>query len=232
MTQTSPSPSADAPRRIRSFVRRNGRMTSGQARALRELWPLYGIDFSPEPLDLDRIFGRNAPRTLEIGFGNGEALLAMATQRAERDFLGIEVHEPGVGHALLGVQAAHLTNVRVARHDAVEVLRHQIEDGALDEILIFFPDPWPKKRHHKRRLIQATFVEVLAQKLRPDGVLRVATDWQNYAEHILETLNCCTRLRNCAEQFAQRPAIRPLTRFERRGHRLGHAVWDFAFTAV
>lgn len=234
----SPPADSPAPRRIRSFVRRAGRMTAGQERALQELWPRFGVDFTPAAVDLDAVFGRKAPRVLEIGFGNGDSLLALATANPDRDFLGIEVHEPGVGHVLLGAERAGLNNVRVSRHDAVEVLARQIPDAAFDEILIFFPDPWHKKRHHKRRLIQPRFVDLLVDKLRTGGVLRLATDWQDYAEQMLQVLDNCSRLRNCAavaqgvgnsKQFVERPAMRPITRFERRGHRLGHSVWDLAF---
>jgi tRNA (guanine-N7-)-methyltransferase len=227
----SPGP-AGTPRRIRSFVRRAGRMTPAQARALQTLWSRFGIDPAADPPDLDQVFGRSAPRVLEIGFGNGEALLDMAAQQPQRDFIGIEVHEPGVGHALLGAQTRGLANLRLMRHDAVEALTQQFAPGSLDEILIFFPDPWPKKRHHKRRLIQPAFMALLAGALKPGGVLRLATDWQPYAGHMLQVLNGCERLRNCADDtgFVPRPAARPLTRFERRGLRLGHAVWDLAYT--
>ncbi len=228
------------PRPIRSFVRRNGRMTPAQLRALQTLWPRFGIEAGTERLDPDRLFGRSAPRVLEIGFGNGEALLDMAAHQPERDFIGIEVHEPGVGHALLGAQTRALKNLRLMSHDAVEALTQQFVPSSLDEILIFFPDPWPKKRHHKRRLIQPAFVELLANRLKPGGMLRLATDWQPYAEHMLQVLDGCAELRSCAreagarstdasQQFVPRPAVRPLTRFERRGLRLGHAVWDLAY---
>jgi tRNA (guanine-N7-)-methyltransferase len=218
-------------RRVRSYVRRGGRITDAQARAVVELWPRYGIDFTPAVLDLDAVFGRRAERVLEIGFGNGDVLLALAAGQPHRDFLGIEVHDPGVGRVLAQAVRAGLTNLRVMRHDAVEVLEQQIPHESLDEVLIFFPDPWPKKRHHKRRLLQPAFVETLAARLRPGGVLRVATDWEPYAQQILEVLGACARLENCAPDsgFAPRPPLRPLTRFERRGERLGHSVWDLEF---
>jgi tRNA (guanine-N7-)-methyltransferase len=218
-------------RPIRSFVRRGGRITAAQARALEELWPLFGIEFSPAPLDLNTAFRRCAARVLEIGFGNGDALLARAAQEPQRDFLGIEVHEPGVGRVLQGAQTQALKNLRVICHDAVEVLARQIDDAAFDEILIFFPDPWPKKRHHKRRLIQPEFSTLLARKLKPGGSLRLATDWQSYAEQMLEVLNDCKDLANCAPHagFIDRPESRPPTRFECRGRRLGHGVWDLEY---
>jgi tRNA (guanine-N7-)-methyltransferase len=228
------------PRHIRSFVLRTGRMTAAQVRALEERWPSFGIDPSSHLLDLDAVYGRSAPRILEIGFGNGDTLLALASQQPEKDFLGMEVHPPGVGHLLIEAQARALTNLRVMRHDAVEALARQIPDESFDEILIFFPDPWPKKRHHKRRLIQPAFVELLAAKLRTGGVLRLATDWEDYAQHMVVVLDGCARLKNCASAqsqhsaslwpFSERPATRPLTRFERRGQRLGHGVWELAYS--
>lgn len=197
------------------------------------LWPQYGV----EPhglLDLKVLFGRLAPRTLEIGFGNGENLLALAARHPERDYLGIEVHRPGVGRVLLGLEEHALTNVRVLCRDAVEVLEHHLPAACLDEILVLFPDPWPKKRHHKRRLIQASFVGVLAERLKPGGRVHLATDWAPYAQEMLATLAAEARLRNLAPQggFAPRPEERVATRFERRGERLGHQVWDLAFERV
>ena len=219
------------PRPIRSFVTRAGRITPAQQRALAELWPRFGIAFTASPLEALAAFGREAPRTLEIGFGNGENLLALAAADPGRDFLGIEVHRPGVGRVLLGLEARALTNVRIICHDAVEVLGQQIAPQWLQEILILFPDPWPKKRHHKRRLIQRPFAELLASRLVPGGVLRLATDWQPYALQMLETLSVVPGLRNLAADgaFVARPAERAPTRFERRGERLGHEVWDLAF---
>ncbi len=219
-------------RRVRSFVRRGGRITAAQARALKELWAGLGIDFAPQPLDLDRVFGRRARRVLEIGFGNGEALLAIARERSDWDCLGVEVYEPGVGRLLLQAQEAGVGNLRILCHDAVEVLEQQLPDESIDEALVFFPDPWPKKRHHKRRLIQPAFATLLARKLKRGGVLRLATDWQPYAGQMLEVLNACELLVNNAPDraFAAHPSIRPPTRFERRGQRLGHGVWDLEFT--
>jgi tRNA (guanine-N7-)-methyltransferase len=222
---------AESQRRVRSYVRRAGRITTAQARALEELWPKFGIDFSPERIDLDQVFGRSARRLLEIGFGNGEALCAIAARRPEWDCLGIEVHEPGVGRVLLQAASSGLVNLRVIRHDAVEVLSHQLADDTFDEIFIYFPDPWPKKRHHKRRLVQAPFAQLLTAKLRPGAILRLATDWQPYAEQMREVLDACDGLTNCGGEsgYAPRPAIRPPTRFERRGQRLGHGVWDLEY---
>jgi len=222
-------------RPIRSFVMRTGRMTAGQTRALEELWPRYGVEFSPESLSLDALFGRAAPRTLEIGFGNGEHLAALATAHPERDYFGIEVHRPGVGHLLLLAATNNLANVRASSHDAVEVLREQIAEGSLDEVLVLFPDPWHKKRHHKRRLIQPPFVELIASRLRPGGVLRLATDWKEYAQQMLEVLSASkTLFANLSPtcDWMPRPEERAPTRFEKRGARLGHGVWDLAFTRI
>ncbi|HZF17108.1 MAG TPA: tRNA (guanosine(46)-N7)-methyltransferase TrmB [Steroidobacteraceae bacterium] len=217
-------------RSVRSFVLRSGRITVAQERALAEFGSRYVID-SSTALDLDVIFGRRAPRVIEIGFGHGENLLALAAKAPEQDFLGIEVHRPGVGKLLLEAAALGLGNLRVISRDAVEVLNEQLADACCDELLIFFPDPWPKKRHHKRRLVQAAFCELAARKLRPGGVLRLATDWQDYAQQMLETLRQCTALENLDADggFCARPANRPPTHFERRGARLGHSVWDLAF---
>lgn len=227
---TTPAPEIER-RRVRSFVRRGGRITTAQARAIEQLWPRFGIEFSPGPLELDAIFGRRASRLLEIGFGNGDTLLAIARERPDWDCLGIEVHEPGVGRVLLQALEFALPNVRVICHDAVEVLEQQIADESFDEALLFFPDPWPKKRHHKRRLVQPAFMSLLSRKLKRGGVLRLATDWQPYAEQMLAVLNACELLVNGAadRSYASRPVIRPVTRFERRGTRLGHGVWDLEY---
>jgi len=219
------------PRSIRSFVTRAGRITPAQQRALAELWPRYGIEFAARPLDLAAAFGRAAPCTLEIGFGNGEHLVSLAAAHPQRSFLGVEVHRPGVGRVLLALEARTLANVRVICHDAVEVLEQQLAPGSLAEILILFPDPWPKKRHHKRRLIQRPFADLLATRLAPGGALHLATDWQPYALQMLETLAPIPGLTNLAADgaFVPRPPERAPTRFERRGERLGHQVWDLAF---
>ena len=231
--QDAPAPPMDDPRRraIRSFVVRAGRMTVAQERAWAELWPGFGLESADAPLDLASVFGREAPRTLEIGFGNGESLVSLAAEHPERDFLGIEVHRPGVGHLLLRIEELGLPNLRVICRDAVEVLERCIAGAALDEVLLYFPDPWPKKRHHKRRIVQPGFVALVASRLRPGGVLRMATDWQPYAEHMLAIAGACATLRNDSAEgdYVPRPASRPVTRFERRGQRLGHGVWDLAF---
>ncbi len=218
------------PRAIRSFVTRGGRITPAQERALGELWPKFGLD-EAAPVVLPAVFGRDAPCTLEIGFGNGENLLALARAHPERDYLGIEVHRPGIGRVLLALEEHQLTNVRVICRDAVEVLGRQLLPASLAEVLILFPDPWPKKRHHKRRLVQAPFIALLSRALAPGGVLRLATDWQPYATEMLATLAASTQLRNleAGGGFMARPEERLPTRFERRGLRLGHEVWDLAF---
>jgi tRNA (guanine-N7-)-methyltransferase len=218
-------------RPIRSFVLRAGRITVGQERALRELWPVYGLNLADAPLDLDAIFGRVAPRCLEIGFGTGELLATLAAANPQVDYLGIEVHRSGVGRLLLQVEQANLKNVRVLCHDAVEVLKSGIPDEALAEVMIFFPDPWHKKRHHKRRLIDAPLIATVARKLRAGGVLRLATDWQPYAERMLEVGNANADLVSLSADgtYVPRPAFRPPTRFERRGAKLGHGVWDLAY---
>jgi len=227
-----PGSDPDARRRaIRSFVVRAGRMTVAQERAWTELWPRYGIETGATPLDLAAVFGRAAPRTLEIGFGNGESLVALAAAHQDRDYLGIEVHRPGVGHLMLRAEELGLANVRAICRDAVEVLQQCVAPGTLDEVLLYFPDPWPKKRHHKRRIVQPDFVALVASRLRAGGTFRMATDWQPYAAHMLEVASSCEALRNESPDggFVPRPDSRPVTRFERRGHRLGHGVWDLAF---
>lgn len=212
-------------------MRRAGRLTRAQRRALTELWNRFGIEAGPALLAPESVFGRQAPLILEIGFGDGESLTAMAQAHPEADYLGIEVHRPGVGHALLRAEALELKNLRVMCADAVEVLGKQLPDGCLNQIQIFFPDPWPKARHHKRRLIQPLFVALLVRKLKPSGRLHIATDWKDYAYPILKMLSAVHELTNAAAGggFAPRPAYRPLTRFERRGQRLGHEVWDVIF---
>jgi tRNA (guanine-N7-)-methyltransferase len=221
----------DRPRSIRSFVTRAGRITPAQQRALDELSASFCVEHSPGLLDPHTLFGRSAPRTVEIGFGNGDNLVGLAAAHPERDFLGIEVHRSGIGRVLLALEARQLTNVRLICHDAVEVLERQIPEASVDEILILFPDPWPKKRHHKRRLIQAPFASLAASRLALGGRLRMATDWQPYAQEMLETLRAIPQLQNLAAQggFVPRPEERAPTRFERRGERLGHEVWDLAF---
>jgi tRNA (guanine-N7-)-methyltransferase len=218
-------------RHIRSFVLRAGRMTPAQERALTQLWPTYGVDPGERPLDLQAIFGRAAPRCLEIGFGTGEVIGSLAEHHPDKDYLGIEVHRPGVGRLLLRAAQGGTRNLRVICHDAVEVLRDKVADGSFEEILVFFPDPWHKKRHHKRRLIDPPFVALLAAKLRCGGVLRLATDWEAYAHQMLAVCNADPCLVSLSPDgtYVPRPQFRPPTRFERRGERLGHGVWDLAY---
>ncbi len=216
-------------RSIRSYVLRQGRVTAAQASAVERLMPVHGIAFSPAPLDLEQAFGRRAPRILEIGFGMGETTAAIAAAHPECDYLGIEVHTPGVGALLRHIESLGLTNVRVIHHDAVEVVDRMIAPGTLDGVHVFFPDPWPKKRHHKRRLLQPGFVHRLATRLKPGAYLHAATDWEDYATQMLEVLAAEPLLENTAIGFAPRPEGRPLTKFETRGARLGHGVWDLVF---
>ncbi|MFO1371713.1 MAG: tRNA (guanosine(46)-N7)-methyltransferase TrmB [Candidatus Competibacteraceae bacterium] len=216
---------------IRSFVRRTSRLTRAQQRALTELWNRFGIEENTALLVPEVLFGRQAPLILEIGFGDGESLAAMAQVNPQVDYLGIEVHRPGVGHLLLRAEALSLSNLRVLCADAVGVLEKQLPDGCLERIQIFFPDPWPKARHHKRRLIQPLFAALLARKLKLTGQLHIATDWKDYADHILNTLSAVHELVNTATTggFVPRPKHRLLTKFEERGQRLGHGVWDMVF---
>lgn len=217
-------------RRIRSFVRREGRLTKGQERALQELWPVMGVEYRDEMLDLNQLFGRDAPIVLEIGFGMGKSLVEMAAAAPETNFIGIEVHRPGVGACLSSAQDAGITNLRLFCHDAVEVLGQMIPDQSIDTLQLFFPDPWHKARHHKRRIVQPAFVQMLRPKLKIGGVFHMATDWENYAEHMLEVMNAAEGFVNTVEgDYAPRPDSRPLTKFEQRGHRLGHGVWDLLF---
>jgi tRNA (guanine-N7-)-methyltransferase len=217
-------------RRIRSFVRREGRLTSAQQRALETLWPKYGLCVGHE-LNLPVLFARSAPVTLEIGFGNGNSLAEMAANEPDSDFIGIEVHRPGVGHLLQKLQERDLDNVRVICADAVEVLERSLADASLQRVLLFFPDPWPKKKHHKRRIVQPAFVRLVARKLKTGGRFHLATDWQPYAEQMLEVMEASEHFINCAgkRRYSDRPEYRPVTKFERRGQRLGHAVWDLIY---
>ncbi len=216
-------------RSIRSFVLRAGRMGSGQIRALAELGPKFLLPYRPELLDLATAFGREAPKILEIGFGMGDSTAQIAATHPNNDYLGIEVHTPGVGALLKRIGEQSLGNLRLIQHDAVEVLEHMIPDASLDGAHIFFPDPWHKKRHHKRRLIQPAFVSLLVRKLKPDAYLHLATDWQDYAEQMLAVLSAEPGLANTAQGYAPKPDYRPLTKFEHRGLRLGHGVWDLVF---
>ena len=213
---------------------RQGRLTKGQQKAFEQHWTRLGIEYTKQWLDLSGVFGNDNPVYLEIGFGNGESLAEMARQHPERNYIGIEVHSPGVGHLLMKLEEYGCENVRICRQDAVDVLAHMIPDGALQGVYLFFPDPWHKKRHHKRRIVQPEFLELLARKLRPGGFFHAATDWQNYAEHMLEVLNGASHIfSNTAEaDFIDRPEDRPLTKFEQRGLRLGHGVWDLVFERI
>jgi len=226
-------------RTIRSFVLREGRLTPGQQRAFDELWARFGIGDADDPdwhgeapLDLAAMFGNDHPVTLEIGFGNGDSLAAMAAAAPQRNFIGIEVHRPGVGHLLLKIEELGLTNLRVMRKDAVQVLKNALPEASLDRVQLFFPDPWHKKRHHKRRILQPSLVQLLARVIRPGGHFHAATDWENYAEHMMDVLTAAdTLFDNTAGpgHYTPRPDERPLTRFEQRGQRLGHGVWDLLF---
>jgi tRNA (guanine-N7-)-methyltransferase len=234
LTTASADPEALRHRPIRSFVVRAGRMTGAQERAWREIWPVLGIENGDGMLDFSRIFGRQAPLVLEIGFGNGESLVALAAAHPAHDHLGLEVHPPGVGHLLLRCDTERLQNVRVICDDAVQVLQRRVPDASLDQVLLYFPDPWPKKRHHKRRIVQPEFIALVARKLKSGGTLRMASDWQPYAEHMLATVGSCDLLRNesATDDYVARPDSRPPTRFECRGQRLGHGVWDLAFRRI
>ncbi|MGL4270413.1 MAG: tRNA (guanosine(46)-N7)-methyltransferase TrmB [Plesiomonas sp.] len=218
-------------RKIRSFVRRQGRLTKGQELALENYWEQMGVDFQEQALDFTALFGREAPVVLEIGFGMGASLVEMAKNAPEKNFLGIEVHTPGVGACLSAAHEAGVTNLRVMCHDAIEVLEKMIADGSLSGVQLFFPDPWHKVRHHKRRIVQLPFAEQLRHKLKIGGVFHMATDWENYAEHMLEVMLAAPGYRNlsASNDFMPRPEHRPLTKFEQRGHRLGHGVWDLMF---
>ena len=222
---------SEAPRtHIRSFVLRQGHFSDAQTRAVEQGMPRWGIDYQAARLDLDATFGRQAEKVLEIGFGMGGATADIAAARPESDFLGIEVHGPGVGNLLKLIDEKQLSNLRIVRHDAVEVVRDMLADNSLDGFHLYFPDPWPKKRHHKRRLVQAAFVHSIVTKLKPGGYVHMATDWEDYAMQMLEVLGNTATLINSVEGFAPRPAWRPLTKFEQRGLGLGHGVWDLLFT--
>ena len=232
-----PSDPADAPaspphRAVRSYVLRAGRMGSGQQRALEELGPRWLLPFRPEALDAAAVFGRRAPLVLEIGFGMGDATAQIAALQPQTDFIGIEVHPPGVGALLQKIEAAGLANLRLIRHDAVEVLEQMVAPASLAGVHVFFPDPWHKLKHNKRRLIQPEFVRRIVTRLAPGSTLHCATDWQPYAEQMLQVLGAEPALRNTADGYAPRPDYRPLTKFEHRGLKLGHGVWDLVFTRV
>ena len=224
---TSQTP--EHPRVIRSFVLRQGHMTAAQQRAIDTLWPRYGLDYRAETLDLAQTFGRAAPKVLEIGFGMGAATAEIARRLPDTDFLAADVHGPGVGNLLKLIEEQGIANIRVMRHDAVEIVENMLADNSLDGIHIFFPDPWHKKRHHKRRLIQAPFVAKLLPKLKSGGYIHLATDWEEYAAQMLDVLRAFPGLENTAADYAPTPAYRPETKFEARGKRLGHGVWDLVF---
>jgi len=217
------------PRAIRSFVLRTGRTTAGQARAIETLAPRYVLPYRAEPLDLDAVFGRTAPRVLEIGFGMGEATAHIASVLPDHDFVCCEVHTPGVGALLMRVEEKQLTNVRIVQHDAVEVIEHMLPPASLSGVHIFFPDPWHKLRHHKRRLVQPAFLAKLMPRLAPGGYVHCATDWENYAQQMLDVLSQEPALENTAAGYSPKPHYRPLTKFENRGLKLGHGVWDLVF---
>lgn len=219
-------------RAIRSFVLRQGRVSNAQARYYEEGMPRWGIPYRNAPLDLDAVFGRNAAHILEIGCGMGETTATIAAAHPQNDYLGVEVHTPGVGSLLKEITVRELANLRVVQHDAVEVVRDMIPADSLAGIHVYFPDPWPKKRHHKRRLIQPPFVALLASRLAPGGYIHCATDWEEYAQQMLEVLSAEPLLRNTAADYAPRPDYRPLTKFEQRGKRLGHGVWDLVFRHI
>ncbi|WP_456296282.1 tRNA (guanosine(46)-N7)-methyltransferase TrmB [Vibrio sp. AK197] len=222
-------------RKVRSFVRREGRLTKGQEAAMNECWPTMGIDYQPQRLNWNEVFGNDNPVVLEIGFGMGASLVEMAKNAPEKNFIGIEVHSPGVGACLASARDAGVTNLRVMCHDAVEVFEHMIPDNSLTTLQLFFPDPWHKKRHHKRRIVQLEFAEMIRQKLIiGEGIFHMATDWENYSEHMIEVMEQAPGYQNIAQngQFVERPDDRPLTKFEARGQRLGHGVWDIKYQRV
>jgi len=226
---TDPIEPVAHPRSIRSFVVRAGRMGTGQTRALEQLGPRFVVPYTTAPIDAAALFGRTAPLVLEIGFGMGDATATIAQTLPDTDFLGVEVHTPGVGALLKHIDERQIGNIRIVQHDAVEVLEHMIAPASLAGVHIFFPDPWHKKKHNKRRLIQAPFVQKLVTRLAPGGYLHCATDWQPYAEQMLEVLSAEPALKNTAEAYAPKPAYRPLTKFENRGLKLGHGVWDLVY---
>jgi tRNA (guanine-N7-)-methyltransferase len=225
--QTEPFPA----RKIRSFILRQGRLTQGQQFALDNLWDKYCLP-ADNTLNISEVFGRHAPLYVEIGFGNGECLAQLAVANPDKDYIGIEVHRPGVGHLLMRLEQQNLNNVRIYCHDAIEILTNNLPDNSLAAVHLFFPDPWHKRKHHKRRIVQASFVELLALKLQTDGYFHAATDWEHYAKAMLEALSADNRFTNTSltNTYCERPTYRPLTKFEQRGIRLGHGVWDLIFT--
>ena len=216
---------------IQSFVRRSGRLTLGQKTGLTDLWPVYGIDIEKDKLNLDDLFEKQQPVVLEVGFGNGDSLLEMAINMPDRNFIGIEVYEAGIGRLINEAHKNQLTNLRIIKDDAVEILKNHIEDNSIDTFQLFFPDPWHKKKHHKRRIVQEDFLNLLHQKIIGGGTIHMATDWEHYAQQMMETLENHPHFKNTldAHIYSPRPEHRPITKFERRGHRLGHGVWDLIF---
>ena len=219
-------------RKIHSFVKRSGRLSKAQAIGLNELWDDYGINPNGKLLNLNKLFLSPNNVTLEVGFGNGDSLLEMAIQQPNLNFLGIEVYEAGVGRLINEASKNKLTNLKIIKEDAVEVLNNNIPDDSISHFQLFFPDPWHKKRHQKRRIVQTSFLDLLTKKLKNNGIVHIATDWENYAEHIMETLESHSHFKNCAGDYiySERPEQRPLTKFENRGQKLGHGVWDIIFT--
>ncbi|OOE40398.1 tRNA (guanosine(46)-N7)-methyltransferase TrmB [Salinivibrio kushneri] len=232
VTKTELTEDGKVIRKVRSFVRREGRLTKGQEQALNESWPTMGIDFEATELDWLQVFGNDNPVVLEIGFGMGASLVEMAKNAPEKNFVGIEVHTPGVGACLMAAREAGVTNLRVMCHDAVEVFEQMLPKDSLDTVQLFFPDPWHKKRHHKRRIVQLPFAEMVRDKLKVGGVFHMATDWENYAEHMIDVMEAAPHYQNVAQEglYVPRPDDRPLTKFEQRGQRLGHGVWDIKYT--
>lgn len=219
-------------RRIKSYVLREGRLTTGQERAIKDLWPVWGVEYQEALINPAVLFNRdNAPLTVEIGFGMGKSLVEMAGNAPERNFIGIEVHTPGIGACLADIRDHEITNLRIVHHDAVEVFNNMIPDGSVDTLQLYFPDPWHKARHHKRRIVKQEFLDMVIPKLKQGGVIHMATDWENYAEQMLEVLSGDARLENMSADgtYVPRPDFRPLTKFELRGQRLGHGVWDLMF---
>ncbi|MBW9257809.1 MAG: tRNA (guanosine(46)-N7)-methyltransferase TrmB [Candidatus Thiodiazotropha sp. (ex. Lucinisca nassula)] len=218
-------------RPIRSYVLRQGRMTEGQQKAYEALWPRYGLELESGPLDLPGLFEQIQPVTLEIGFGNGESLRQMAQNQPQHNFLGVEVHGPGVGHLMIQLDQHQLNNVRILKHDAMELLRHHLQPGSLQRVQLYFPDPWHKRKHNKRRIVQDEFAELIQRALIPGGILHMATDWEDYARQMMSVLSAHQGFQNQAGEgnFSPRPETRPLTKFEQRGERLGHGVWDLLF---
>ena len=221
-------------RKIQSFVRRSGRISKAQSIGLNELWHDYGVDLNEKKLDFNKLFLSKNNVTLEVGFGNGDSLLEMAIDQPNQNFLGVEVYEAGVGRLINEANKNKLSNLKIIKDDAVEVLTNNILDNSISHFQLFFPDPWHKKKHHKRRIVQISFLDLLSKKLKKDGVVHIATDWENYAEHIMELLESHSHFKNCAgdHMYSLRPKNRPLTKFENRGQKLGHGVWDIIFTNI